>query len=266
MIQDMGSDRTTVAGLESKQRFASTGRVSGPIIALDDPVDQANFSAKPKEDRSFSLWGAVKKFGLGLISPITGLFSSPTAFVTGALMIAGAGLLCVAAPAFGSVMVTGGLLLGAYQGVQALGKIATAKDGKDVENAFEEVGAATSTVGLTVATGRMALRGSGMTPTGAVDKMGMLEATWANVKNTPAAMVEGFKTLFSGRSVANLRAVWAAIRGVEEAAPVVEAAADGVKTPKRIMTDPPVFEDPPVAGSTQTRPVVIKEPPAPVVL
>ena len=230
-------------------------------------MDETSFS-KPKADRSFSLWGAVKKFGLGLISPITGLFSSPGAFVGGVLTFAALGALCVAAPAFGSVMVTGGLLLGGYQAVKALGQIATAKDGKDVENAFEEVGAATSTLGLTVATGRMALKGTGMPAAAEAGNMGMLEATWANVRNTPAAIVEGFSTLFSGRSIANLRAVWAAIRGAEEAAPVIDAVVDGTKSPKRV---PPVLEDAPGTSSrigppSGTEPIILDPPPRTVTL
>lgn len=97
----------------------------------------------PAHDGKFSFTEALKNFGRGIISPITSMFGSIKGFLIGAgMMIGGAALVSAATPTILPLFIAIGIMFGVFQGGLAAYKIATAKNGDDIEKAFFEIGLA----------------------------------------------------------------------------------------------------------------------------
>lgn len=118
---------------------------------LTTQATQAVARIDSSNDGKFSFWEAAKNFAKGLVSPITSMFSSVGSFVTGAaIMAAGAALIVATGGAATPFLLTLGLGLGFIQGGVAAYQIITAENGDDIERAFYGLGAASSSVGLSV--------------------------------------------------------------------------------------------------------------------
>lgn len=102
-------------------------------------------------DGQFSASQAGKNFVKGLISPITSMFSSTKAFLTGAAMIGGSiALVAATGGAAAPLLVVAGVAMGTAQAAKGIYNIASARNGDDVEKAFFDIGGATSILGLSV--------------------------------------------------------------------------------------------------------------------
>ena len=159
-------------------------------------------SFAPKKDAAhdgkFSLGTALKNFGKGLISPVTAMFESPSAFFKGALMIAGgAALMAVTGGAAAPLLLAVGVGFGVKQTADGLKKISEAENGDDIENAFTDFGAATSSIGLSVAGAKTSLKASGKFSAAEVNNMSVTQATIANLKAAPGSATASVQS-FSG--------------------------------------------------------------------
>ena len=79
--------------LRQKNALADTPSYYRPSTTEKGDTFEATNASK---DGKFSLWEAAKNFGKGLISPITGMFSSKKNFLIGAGMIIGGAVLVAA--------------------------------------------------------------------------------------------------------------------------------------------------------------------------
>lgn len=121
-------------------------------------------SKDASSDGKFSFVEAFKNLGRGLISPITSMFSSAKNFLIGTLMVLGATALTIATGgAILPVLIAVGVSFGAIQGGIGIYKIATAKNGDDVEKAFYDMGGAISSIGLSILGARTSLKQAGIT-------------------------------------------------------------------------------------------------------
>ncbi|MDH4379997.1 MAG: hypothetical protein QE263_08845 [Vampirovibrionales bacterium] len=79
-------------------------------------VSHPKAKSKPKEEK-LGFWGSVKALGLGLISPITGIFTNGLGnFFKSAALIAGAGLLIIATGGAATpFLIAAGATMGTYQ-------------------------------------------------------------------------------------------------------------------------------------------------------
>ena len=142
-------------GINKLHPFKSSNSVSVSYdVAKDEYV--ATVSKKSNDGR-FSWGEAGKNFVGGLISPVTNMFKSPKNFLTGAGCIAAGIGICALGGA--PLLIGAGLAIGAIQAGKAVYKAVTAKDGDDVEKAFYDAGAATTSIGLSLI-GARALKAS----------------------------------------------------------------------------------------------------------
>lgn len=172
-----------------------------------EPINESN-------DGKFSIKEAGKNFLKGLISPITSMFESKENFLMGAAMlIGGAALMIGTGGAAAPLLLAVGLGMGAVQAGTAVYKIATAKDGDDVEKAFYDAGAATGTIGLSVVGAKASLKGisptSGMNVSSAsqIKNMSLLQATIENIKLAPSSLRASVQSVRTGQFKTNLGAI-----------------------------------------------------------
>lgn len=154
----------------------------------------ANSYAKndKSNDGKFSLSEALKNFGQGLVSPITSMFSSGKSFLIGASTILATSALVVATGgAAAPLLVVGGVAMGAFQGAKAIGKIAGAKNGDDVEKAFFDVGGATGTLGLSLMGAKASLKQSG-TATNELNSFSAVAKCFKDVKRFASESANAF--------------------------------------------------------------------------
>lgn len=145
-------------------------------------------------DGKFSLSEAAKNFAKGLVSPITGMFSSWKNFALGVGMIAGSALLIAATGgAAAPVLVAAGVAMGAVQAGSAAVKIATAKNGDDIEKAFYDVGGATSTIGLSVLGAKGALKQANVETEG-IKAFGAVKKCFTSSKDLAKESFDVFKS------------------------------------------------------------------------
>jgi hypothetical protein len=197
-------------------RFSASVDLSQPADAFASSQIAQHGTTEPineSNDGKFSIKEAGKNFFKGLISPITSMFESKENFLMGAAMlIGGAALIIGTGGAAAPFLLTLGLGMGAVQAGTAIYKMATAKDGDDIEKAFYDAGAATGTIGLSVVGAKASLKGispsSGMSVSSAsqVKNMSLLQSTIENIKLTPASLRASFRSVRSGQFTQNLGA------------------------------------------------------------
>lgn len=182
-----------------RQRKSTTDTTNNIDVAMT-----GNDKTKPVDkscDGKFSLSEALKNFGKGLVSPITNMFSSPENFLMGVGMIAGSALLIAATGgAAAPLLVAAGIATGAFQAGKAFYKIATAKNGDDVEKAFYDVGGATSTIGLSVAGAKASLKQANIE----TENLTLLSATKKCFTASKDCAVDSFGSFTSGAFKSNL--------------------------------------------------------------
>lgn len=174
----------------------------------------------------------IKNFGKGIISPITNMFSSPKNFLIGAGMIAAGAALTIAtggaiAPLFVALGVTGGAV---QLGVSAY-KVKTAKTDEEARQAWQGMGAGTSSIVGSVAGSKAALKGAGVDTKG----MNALTATVECFKQVPNAASKSIGAFTSGQALVNIKNVFksnkvASANDTPEAKPKTEVNSQVTET------------------------------------
>lgn len=160
---------------------------------LKNTADLFDYSdIKPRkayEDGRFSLLEAGKNFLKGLVSPITGMFSSPKNFLISAGAILGtAGLYAIG---LGPLVIAFWAGYGLIEAGMATHKIATTKDPDEKEKAFFDIGEATFIVGTSVICAKSTLKDFGVNSS----KMSATGATIECFKQTPKSIAKAFNNL-----------------------------------------------------------------------
>jgi|GEM_PF-2835035 len=154
-----------------------------------------------KDDGYISFTDKMTNFGKGLISPVTAMFSSPEAFLTGAAMIAGGALLIAATGgAAAPVLAAAGLGIGAFQFGKGAYNAYNAKTDEEARQAWQGIGAGTVSIGLSAAGAKTALKTAGIE----TKDMGAVKASIECVKQTPKMIGKSFKAFSSGEYLTNL--------------------------------------------------------------
>ena len=169
-------------------------------ISTPSPATKS-VKADKSNDGKFSFIEAAKNFAKGIISPITSMFESKKNFLIGAATIVGSGVLVVATGgAITPLLIAAGVTMGALQGAKGVYKLATAKNGDDVEKAFYDVGGATGAVGLSV------LGAKGSLDSAAIKTRGLnaFSSTSKCFTSAKAQAVESFNTFKNGYFKTNL--------------------------------------------------------------
>lgn len=162
--------------------------------SFDYSIDDGKISDKDK----------LENFCKGIISPITNLFSSPKNFLIGAGMLIGGAALTIAtggavAPLFIALGVTGG----AIQLGSSVYKASTATTDEEAKQAWQGIGAGTSSIGMSVAGSKSALKGAGINTNG----MNPLTATAECFKQVPSATSKSIGAFTSGQALTNIKNV-----------------------------------------------------------
>ncbi|MBY0404218.1 MAG: hypothetical protein K2X66_09985, partial [Cyanobacteria bacterium] len=177
------------------------------------PLGVSEVQSNPlKSRRSFRFLNAGRQFLKGLVSPITMIFESRQNFLMGLGMLLGGGALMLATGgAISPLLISLGIGMGVFQGGQALYKISKAKSNEEIEAAFHDVGAATSTVGLSLLGAKGSLKGSGvLKSTGLtaveVDNLTIWQAAIKNIQLTRSAAQTSYQAVRSGEAAHNILA------------------------------------------------------------
>ena len=161
----------------------------GNVTFEKHPVTKSN-------DGKFSVSEAGKNLIKGVVSPVTELFKSKTNFITGVAMMAGAAALTVATGGAATpLLIAAGVAMGGVQAAKAGYKIATAKNGDDVEKAFYDVGGATSAIGLSAIGAKGALKQAGIKTDG-LKTLSAVKKCFTSAKTTFTDSVNSFKQGF----------------------------------------------------------------------
>jgi hypothetical protein len=193
---DRRSKRTEKTGnIVVQNPVSSSPKMSNSFeCSKKDPTDKSN-------DGKFSCWEAAKNFGKGLVSPVTSMFSSVKNFAIGAGMIAAStALIFATGGAVTPILIAAGVAMGGIQAGNATYKILTAKDGDDVEKAFFDAGAATSTIGLSVFGAKASLKQAGI----ATEGMNAFSATVKCFTASRTSVVNSFNAFKTGAWRTNL--------------------------------------------------------------
>lgn len=155
-------------------------------------ITSTSKSNNPENDGKFSFKEAGKNFIKGLISPITGMFSSPKNFLISVGAILGtAGLYAVG---LGPLVIAFWAGYGLVEAGMAAYKIATNKDPDEKEKAFFDIGEATFIVGTSAMCAKSTLKDFGVN----TSKMSPTKATVECFKQSPKSInkaIINFKTL-----------------------------------------------------------------------
>lgn len=160
------------------------------------PVDKSN-------DGKFSCSEAVRNFAKGLISPITSMFSTPKDFIMGLGMAAGSiALIAATGGAAAPILAAVGVGMGAVQAGKAVYQIASAKNGDDVEKAFYNIGGATTTIGLSSAGAKTALKQANIKTDG-LNVIGSVKECFLSSKKLALQSFDIFKTGYFKTNISN---------------------------------------------------------------
>ena len=175
--------------------FANNATGKADFRTLDLPADGL-------DDGKISFGSKLKNFGKGLISPITSMFTSVKNFAIGAGMVAGGAILVAATSGAAlPILIAAGITMGSVQLGAGIFKASIAKTDKEAESAWQGMGAGTSTIALSVAGSKSALKANGTDTTG----MSYLETAVECFKQSPSSVSKSFGALTSGKSLTNLK-------------------------------------------------------------
>lgn len=198
-IQKLSNDNMNKYMQKQLEVKKDATRVAMPMTAQQSYLKSVDAS----NDGKFSTSEAVKNFAKGLVSPITGMFSSKKSFLTGAAMIAGGAILVIATGGAAAPLLVGaGVAMGAVQAGQAAYKIAKAKNGDDVEKAFYDIGGATGTIGLSVMGAKTSLKQAGVATEG-LNSFSATAKCFTTAKSTATESAMTFKTGYFKRNLYN---------------------------------------------------------------
>lgn len=155
-----------------------------------------------KDDGKISFKDKAKNFLKGIISPITTMFSSPKNLIIGAGAIAAGGLLLVATGgALAPVLVAGGIIGGGLQLGIGIYKASSAKTDDEAKDAWQNIGAGTSSVLMSSAGAKSALKASGANTEG----MSFFKSVLECFKQTPKLIKNSFHSFTSGSALTNIK-------------------------------------------------------------
>lgn len=145
------------------------------------------------DDGKISLKEKIINFGKGIIKPIKTIFSSPKNIaITVVSAAAAAGLIFITSGAAAPIMVTAGLLGGAFQIGKGIYKQAKAKTDDEAKNAWQDMGSGTFTVGVSALCAKSALKATGASNT---KDLSLFKSIIECVKkSSPSNIVNAFKT------------------------------------------------------------------------
>ena len=145
------------------------------------------------DDGKISLKEKIINFGKGIIKPIKTIFSSPKNIaITAASAAAAAGLIFITSGAAAPIMVTAGLLGGAFQIGKGIYKQAKAKTDDEAKNAWQDMGSGTFTVGVSALGAKSALKATGASNT---KDLSLFKSIIECVKkSSPSNIANAFKT------------------------------------------------------------------------
>ena len=155
------------------------------------------------DDGKISTEEKLTNFVKGIISPITAMFKSPKALLTGAISVAGMGALTITTGgAIAPALITLGLAGGAIQLGSAVCKATAATTDDEARSAWQGIGAGTSALVGSVIGAKTAAKGAKIAN---AENMNPIEATIACIKNTPNSINKSLKSFTSGEFLVNLR-------------------------------------------------------------
>jgi len=170
----------------------------------------SNTQLSEKDDGDISFTEKLKSFGKGLISPITSMFSSPGNFLKGAAMIVAGAALCIATGgAAAPFLVAAGVAMGGYQVAKGAYCAATAETDEEAKQAWEEMGAGTSTLALSAAGAKASIasaESAGVEVAANVKDMNAIQATVECIKAVPSSVTRSAEIFKSGEAITNLSA------------------------------------------------------------
>ncbi len=145
------------------------------------------------DDGKISLKEKIINFGKGIIKPIKTIFSSPKNIaITAVSAAAAAGLIFITSGAAAPIMVTAGLLGGAFQIGKGIYKQAKAKTDDEAKNAWQDMGSGTFTVGVSALGAKSALKATGASNT---KDLSLFKSIIECVKkSSPSNIINAFKT------------------------------------------------------------------------
>ena len=161
------------------------------ILKAKSSSDKFQKNNSPDNDGKFSFKEAGKNFVKGLISPITGMFSSPANFaISAGAILATAGLYAIG---LGPAVIALWTIYGVVQGASSLHNIATNKNPDEKEKAFFDLGEATFCAGTSVLCAKATVKDFGIN----TSNISSLKATAECFKLTPKAFANTAKNIKS---------------------------------------------------------------------
>ena len=239
-----GSNSYDFAANSALMQYPSAYPVTNPLTiqpTTAPSTDTVELSAKKDysaDDGKISFGDKLKNFGKGLISPVTNMFKSPKNFLIGAgMIIAGAALVVATGGAAAPVLVAAGVAGGAIQFGTSAVKAANAKTDAEAEQAWQGMGAGTSSVALSVAGAKTSLKAAGCVDD--VSNMSALQATAQCFKAAPSQAVKSTQMFTSGQALTNLKAAVPQniFKPKTETKPIVDADAAPVNNAKTPVVD-----------------------------
>lgn len=200
--------------------FTANQVTSANDVDLTQNVSADGSCTDGADDGKISFGEKFENAVKGFFSPITSMFESPENFIKGGLMIAGGAILCAATGgAAAPLLVAAGVGMGSFQAVKGAVNAANAKTDAEAKEAWQSIGTGTSTIAMSVAGTKSALKASktaasiadGMeagkaaeSAAAAVEGMGRVEATIECIKSVPNSASSSLKAFTSGAWKANL--------------------------------------------------------------
>ena len=143
------------------------------------------------DDGKISFKEKVKNFGKGLVAPIKNIFASPKNIaITAATALGCAALIGITGGAAAPVLVAAGLIGGGVQIIKGIQKQAKATTDAQAEQAWQDMGSGTFTVGVSALGAKSSLKAAGTDVTG----MSALKAAGKCITDVPKNISTGFST------------------------------------------------------------------------
>jgi len=223
------------------------------VNKFSNPIENDSFKKSIRSDVTnesnnghISVLDKAKCFGKGLISPVTSMLGSVKGFVTGAAIAAGGAALCIATGgAAVPLLVAAGIGMGGYQLTKGAYKAATAKTTEEAREAWEEIGAGTSAIGLSALGAKASLKSAGTSVTGIteaeVNNLSVIDAIGKNISSSIDSTKISWQTI-KGKSGGNVSST---------ASPSVNRASKTAASPK--TETPPQSEKPKVNSDSASK-------------
>lgn len=211
------------------------------------------------DDGKISFKEKVKNFGKGLVAPIKNIFASPKNIaITAATALGCAALIGITGGAAAPVLVAAGLIGGGVQIIKGIQKQAKATTDAQAEQAWQDMGSGTFTVGVSALGAKSSLKAAGTDVTG----MSALKAAGKCIADVPKNISTGFST--AKANIANFATGLKTPPVAPTSAPSAPTSAPSVPTsvPSVPTSAPSVpTSAPSVPSSAPTMPTVVPSTP-----